>query len=216
MYSHIIFFLTLYFVLIFYPTKTLQYQPYHRFNQFGPRQNGKPYSSNKFGSNPVNLQQNTRVSSYLLPHSRELHSVHASFDEDRLESVRDLERKYCNGPKRLASQRSFKTPLHAGVPGLVQTKNYRRDAKVVDYPDFMNKEGIIPYYQSKLGPSSFRLKRNTDVANVTKEAQEMLTEAASEALVKSLEDSFANPKLTKDDLEVSFVPHIRVKRDDNQ
>lgn len=235
MYSHIIFFLTLYFVSIFFPTKTLQYQPLHRLNQFGLSQTQKLHNNKKVNHNSLvpyynNQYQTYQTPSYLIPHSRELHSVHNSIDEKWLRSVRpadqtsrhNFQKKRMNGHKSPVFSQS-----KASNSDLTKTKNYRRDAKIIDYPDFMSNEGIIPYYQSKLGPSSFRMKRNVIVANATGidvNKNKISTAAKNERvsntddLIKSLEDSFSNPDFLKGDLEASFVPHIRVKRifDENQ
>lgn len=66
----------------------------------------------------------------------------------------------------------------------------------------MTKEGIIPYYQSMIGPS-LRFKRNSNQQTIIPNTD----------LIKSLEDSFPNPDVVeREDLKASFVPHVRVKR----
>lgn len=204
MYSHIIYFLTLYLVFVFYPENTVQYQSNRQINQFGSQsvQDTKPHFRKSERDPLVSYHPQNSYHAYdtfyTIPHSRELHSVHNRINN------RAFHHKGQNLVKSSMSHNHLKSQ-DKDLSQLVKTREYKRDAKVVDYPDFLSKEGIIPYYQSRLGPS-LRMKRstNTTKANATDE------HFSKDDLIKSLEDSFSNPDgLIKD---ASFVPHIRVKR----
>lgn len=233
MFSHIIYFLIIYLVVVFYPKETLQYQPYRQLNQFGSVQDYKPRFRKPVSNNPVLYQPqlfNDYDSSYLIPHSRELHSVHNRINEDYESMTNNQVSHHKNHKGQIKHRQNLVHPKMARNlkshlkdedkdTNEIKAKDYRRDAKVIDYPDFLSKEGIIPYYQSMLGPS-LRMKRsatsNTTRADQNKAALKPVNEDMSnnDALIKSLEDSFSNPEgsITKEDLEASFVPHIRVKR----
>lgn len=90
MYSHIIYFLVIFFVFIFYPKKTLQVHPryFKQLNQFPQSHRHKQnYRKNPYNSenlHPGYFFEDDDNFSCFVPYSRELHSVHNKVEKSHL------------------------------------------------------------------------------------------------------------------------------------
>lgn len=156
--------------------------------------------------------QPVQVPAYISPHSHELkdeqYPYYQKYDSEDLHyNVRLL---------ALSSE----DDQHSKHEGQIKEKELQQklashdhDKGNLDEQNLMNFEGMIPYYQSLLGPA-IRIKRQSNNVSLSKGEKESGCDSSvvNQKHVDLLQESFPNQPDVLRDNAASFVPLIRVKR----
>lgn len=158
--------------------------------------------------------QPVQVPAYILPHSHELkderYPYYQKYDNEDLHY----------NVRLLALNSEDDQDQHSKHEGQIKEKELQQKLAShghakgnLDDQNLMNFEGMIPYYQSLLGPA-IRIKRQSNNVSLSKGEKESGSDSSvlNQKQLDLLQDCFPNQPDVLRDNAASFVPLIRVKR----